>query len=140
MWKAKDAQSDAEPFSCLLFGRKNARSIPCVSSIKRELSTEVFNAYVQQAVSAKSRQEFLAGVHSGEYNQAMNIYDAVHISIKDMIKCAGYTQAGFAKEYMIPIRTVEDWCSCKNTPTTYLKLLLAEKLGILNIKRTEVAK
>lgn len=110
------------------------------ASNKWELPTEAFNAYVQQAVSAKSRQEFLAGVHSGEYNQAMNIYDAVHIPIKDMIKCVGYTQAGFAKEYMIPIRTVEDWCSGKNTPTTYLKLLLAEKLGILNIKRTEAAK
>ena len=103
--------------------------------IEWELSTEVFNAYVQQAISAKNQQEFLNKLNGDDIDQAMNIYDVVHLPVKDMIKISGYTQSRFAKDYMIPIRTVEDWCSTKNTPTIYLKLLLAEKLGILKARR-----
>lgn len=42
-------------------------------------------------------------------------------------KAAGYTQRSCAEKYGIPVRTIENWESGKNTPPDYVqRLMLAE--------------
>lgn len=60
-----------------------------------------------------------------------NIHDVAHMSIKDMIKRSGLTQAAFAEKLCIPVRTVEDWASEKRSCTDYNRLAYARFLGFI---------
>lgn len=62
-----------------------------------------------------------------------SIYDAVHRSIKDIAKDAGLSQRKLAERFCIPVRTVEDWCAGKRTPPDYVRLMMQELLGLLQI-------
>lgn len=60
-----------------------------------------------------------------------NIHDVAHMSLKEIIKKAGMTQAAFSTKFCIPIRTVEDWASGKNKCRDYDRLMFCRILGIL---------
>ena len=54
-----------------------------------------------------------------------------YIPFKDFLRECGFTQARLSKEFRIPKRTIDDWCSGRNTCRTYLRILLAERIGII---------
>lgn len=60
-----------------------------------------------------------------------NIHDVAQMSLKEIIKKAGMTQAAFSTKFCIPIRTVEDWASGKNKCRDYDRLMFCRILGIL---------
>lgn len=60
-----------------------------------------------------------------------NIWDVAHMSVKDICKAAGLTQAELAAKICAPKRTVENWCAGANKCPDYTRLLIAEKLGLL---------
>lgn len=60
-----------------------------------------------------------------------NIWDVAHMSVKDICKAAGLTQAQLATKICAPKRTVENWSSGANKCPDYTKLWIAEKLGLL---------
>lgn len=99
-----------------------------------ELPVSEFNQLVTRSLDTE-KSDFISDLDEDVFEAGINIYDAVHIPFKIMIKSAGYTQAGFAEKFLIPKRTVEDWCSGKRKPAIYLKILFAEKLGVLKVKR-----
>lgn len=54
------------------------------------------------------------------------IYIMAHQPIKEMRIGAGFkTRAGFARDYSIPLRTLEDWESGAANVTQYVKALIA---------------
>ena len=57
------------------------------------------------------------------------IWDVAHMTIRDIRKITGLSQARFAERYCIPRRSVENWesetCDCP----AYLRLLLAKVVG-----------
>lgn len=59
------------------------------------------------------------------------IHTAVHMTVKDLLKAAGLTQAAAAERFLIPKRTIENWCSGANACPLYTKLMMAELLGLL---------
>lgn len=63
--------------------------------------------------------------------QIGRIWDAAHMTARDMVYTAGPSQSAFATRYCIPRRTVEDWCRGLRTPPDYVRLLLARDLGLL---------
>ena len=67
-----------------------------------------------------------------------SIWDAAHLSIKDIRAASGLSQAAFARHLCIPKRTVEDWERGARACPGYLRLLIAEHFGIF--RRYEVCK
>lgn len=46
------------------------------------------------------------------------------MTIKEIREYSGLSRAAFAREYKIPVRTLEDWEAERRTPPEYLILLL----------------
>jgi DNA-binding XRE family transcriptional regulator len=65
-----------------------------------------------------------------------NIWQVAHMKVADIRGAAGLTQASFAQYFCIPRRTVENWEMREGTCTDYYRLMMAESLGILKVKRT----
>lgn len=61
------------------------------------------------------------------------IHRLAHMSIRELIAAAGMTQAGFAKYFDIPLRTLENWCGGSRACKEYDKIMFAELLGIIEI-------
>ena len=59
------------------------------------------------------------------------ITDVCCLPFRNFLKKAGVSQAAFCRKFIISKRTVDDWCAGKNACKTYLRLLFAEKLGLI---------
>ena len=58
------------------------------------------------------------------------IWDAAHLTIRDIRQHTGLSQAAFAMRYCIPTRTLENWERGVRSCPDYLRLLLAQATGI----------
>ena len=58
------------------------------------------------------------------------IWDAAHLTIRDIRQHTGLSQTAFAMRYCIPTRTLEDWERGARSCPDYLRLLLAQATGI----------
>ena len=59
-----------------------------------------------------------------------SIWDAAHMSIKDIRAASGLSRTAFAEHLCIPYRTVQDWERGLRACPGYLRLLIAEHFGI----------
>lgn len=48
--------------------------------------------------------------------------------MKELLKRYNLTQSKFAREFEIPLRTVQNWCNGERTPPPYLIKLIEFKL------------
>lgn len=67
-----------------------------------------------------------------------NIHDVAHMSVKDMVKKSGMSQARFAEKFCIPKRTVESWCMGERSCPDYVRLMMARLLGYLEVRNEGV--
>lgn len=61
-----------------------------------------------------------------------SIWDAAHLSIKDIRTASGLSRPAFAEHLLIPYRTVQDWELGARACPGYLRLLIAEHFGIFH--------
>lgn len=62
------------------------------------------------------------------------IWDAYHMTIRDLRTAADLSRMDFSRRFCIPIRSVENWeCNGPNSREcpTYVRLLIAEALGLM---------
>lgn len=59
------------------------------------------------------------------------IWDAAHMSVKDICNAAGFRQSTMADRYGIPQRTFSDWCRGIAKCPDYLRLMMCELLGLV---------
>ncbi len=64
-------------------------------------------------------------------DQIERIWDAAHMTARELVKASGLTQAGFATRYCIALPTVEAWCRGLRNPPEYAKLLLVLDLRLI---------
>ena len=64
-------------------------------------------------------------------NYLAQIWDAAHMSIKDICKAAKLTQLQLGERYGISRRTVGNWCTGENTCPNYTRLLILLDLGLV---------
>lgn len=66
------------------------------------------------------------------------IWRAAHMSVRDIRKAAGLTQAELAAHFGIPARTVQNWESASPSAARscapYIRLMMAEALDIVHIE------
>lgn len=60
------------------------------------------------------------------------IWDVAHMSVTDIRRAAGMTQMDFAQRFCVPKRSVENWCSGSRKCPDYIRLMMAELLGIID--------
>lgn len=58
------------------------------------------------------------------------VWDVAHLTIRDIRQHTGLSQVKFALHYCIPRRTLEDWESGERGCPDYLRLLLAQSVGL----------
>lgn len=59
------------------------------------------------------------------------IWDAAHMSVKDICKAAKLTQLQLGERYGISRRTIGNWCTGENTCPHYTRLLILLDLGLV---------
>lgn len=62
------------------------------------------------------------------------IWEAYHMTIRDLRTASGLSRMDFSRRFYIPIRTIENWeCTGANAREcpVYVRLLIAEALGLI---------
>ena len=62
------------------------------------------------------------------------IWDAYHMTIRDLRTASGLSRSEFSHRFRIPIRTIENWeCTGPNSREcpTYVRLFIAEAIGLM---------
>lgn len=71
-----------------------------------------------------------ADIPAGRIDLLARLWDAAHLTIRDIRQHTGLSQAAFATRYCIPTRTPEDWERGVRSCPDYLRLLLAQSTGL----------
>lgn len=61
-----------------------------------------------------------------------NIHHITHITAKNLITESGMSQTKFAARFMIPLRTVQNWCGGQRAMRKYEKFMFATILDLLH--------
>lgn len=89
------------------------------------------DAYVSDwALSSSWGDAPEADVPADRVEELGHLWDAAHLTIRDIRAHTGLSQAAFAVRYCIPRRTVENWESGDRQCADYVRLLLAEAVGV----------
>lgn len=108
------------------------------------MTDKQFNVLFIDAVASHDRDEYVSDwalssmwedapesdIPADRIDQLGLLWDVAHASIHDIRSYTGLSQAGFAERFCIPRRTVENWESNINTCADYLRLLLAQAVGM----------
>lgn len=70
-----------------------------------------------------------ADIPAARLDELGELWDAAHLTIRDIRAHTGLTQAAFAERYLIPKRSVENWEGGQRKCPAYLRLMLAELSG-----------
>ena len=62
------------------------------------------------------------------------VWDAVNRPMREIPPAAGLSQRKLAERFMIPYRTMEDWCRGVRECPAYVRLMIQECLGLLPVK------
>lgn len=103
-----------------------------------------FNVLWAEALASADRDAFIsdaalssiwgdapdAAIPDDRLQQLGQLWDAAHLTVKEIRAATGLSQAAFAQRFLIPRRTVENWESGTNTCPVYVRLLLAQAVGL----------
>lgn len=76
-----------------------------------------------------------ADIPAARLDELGELWDAAHLTIRDIRAHTGLTQAAFAERYLIPKRSVENWEGGQRECPAYLRLMLAELSGAFMRRR-----
>lgn len=102
------------------------------------MTDKLFFFLFSAALSSSNRDAFVsvwgdaadAGIPADRIDLLARLWDAAHLTIRDIRQHTGLSQAAFATRYCIPTRTLEDWERGARSCPDYLRLLLAQVTGL----------
>ncbi len=91
-----------------------------------------FAALWSAALSVPDRDVFLSdpAFSAVPLDERGSVWDVAHMTIRGIRQHTGLSQAKFALHFCIPRRSVEDWEAGARTCPDYLRLLLAQAVGL----------
>lgn len=102
---------------------------------------KIYQAICEDALTTKDRDAFvsdwaLSSAFGGDPDQERieligAIYDAMHRSVREIAAAAGMSQRKLAERFMIPYRTMENWCGGQNPCTDYARVMMQQLLGLM---------
>lgn len=63
------------------------------------------------------------------------IYEIAHMSVKDLLSWSGMTNGELSRRFCIPIRTVQNWAIGMRECPAYVRLMMAELLGYIDVPK-----
>lgn len=108
------------------------------------MTDKLFCALFAAALTSADRDTFISGwslssawgdtpdadIPADRIDLLARLWDAAHLTIRDIRQRTGLSQAAFATRYCIPTRTLEDWERGVRSCPDYLRLLLAQASGL----------
>ncbi len=108
------------------------------------MTDNLFYTIFSAALDAADRDNFISGwslssvwgdapdadIPADRIDMLARLWDAAHLTIRDIRQHTGLSQAAFATKYCIPTRTLEDWERGVRSCPDYLRLLLAQSAGL----------
>lgn len=93
------------------------------------------DAYVSDlALSSMWGDAETADIPAARIDQLRAIYTAVNRPVRAIVAAAGLSQRKLAERFMIPYRTMEDWCRGVRECPAYVRLMIQECLGLLPVE------
>lgn len=102
---------------------------------------KIYQTICEDALTANDRDAFVSGwavsgAFCGDPTQERiemigAIYDAMHRSVRDIASAAGMSQRKLAERFIIPYRTMENWCGGQNPCTDYARVMMQQLLGLM---------
>lgn len=68
------------------------------------------------------------------YQQLIALWHVANDSFKDFLALIGLNQTGCAIRFCIPLRTVQNWAGGVNSCPPYLRMMMAEAIGIIKLR------
>jgi len=101
------------------------------------MNDKLFNTVWKDALkSGEQRTAFITRwtqsgqLPDGSASKVAAVWDAAHITIKEIRAATGLTQMQFCERFCIPRSTLQHWELVKE-PAPYLKLLLCRAVGLI---------
>lgn len=111
------------------------------------MTYETYRNLVSDALNAENEEMFIAeqgwADWMDEYGEdtdriagdMRNIYQVSHMTMLDLLSASGLTKAAFSRRFLIPLRTVENWVSGIRPCPIYVRLMIADLLGLVTVER-----
>lgn len=115
--------------------------------MKTKLNPHTFSAIFGDALRVSDRSEFISeyalssiwnddpanDIPPERLRQLGTIWDAAHISIRDIRAVTGLSQVKFGEAFAIPLRTIQHWEGGTREAPPYTRLLLANAVGLIDL-------
>lgn len=72
-----------------------------------------------------------ADIPASRVDDIRAVWDAVHRPVRDIASSAGLSQRKLAERFLIPYRTMENWCGGVSECPLYTRLMMQRILGLL---------
>ena len=93
------------------------------------------DAYIGDlALSSIWEDDEAADIPDGRLDWLGQLWDAAHRSVKEIARDAGLSQRKLAERFVIPYRTVENWCGGQRECPVYVKMMMQECLELVQPK------
>lgn len=111
------------------------------------MTYETYRNLVSDALNAENEEMFIAeqgwADWMDEYGEdtdriaddMRNIYKVAHMTVRDLISASGMTKAAFSRRFLIHLRTVENWVYGIHPCPIYVRLMIADLLGLVTVER-----
>lgn len=111
------------------------------------MTHETYYRLVSDALAAESEEMFIAEQgwadwmdEYGEDTERLasdmrNIYQVSHMTMLDLISASGLTKAAFSRRFLIHLRTVENWVYGIHPCPIYVRMMIADLLGLVTVER-----
>ena len=63
-------------------------------------------------------------------DELRHVWRYAHITVREIVQHTGLTQAKFAQRFVIPLRTIENWCTGASECPPYTRLMLVRLCGL----------
>lgn len=67
-------------------------------------------------------------------DELTQIWDAANRPVDQILAVSGLSQANFYRRFLIPRRTLQDWCAGKRPCPIYTRMMFQQLLGLLTIE------
>lgn len=79
--------------------------------------------------------EAIASDYDAIVKDLYNIWWVANLSIADIKAHVGMTNVDLTERFCVPVRTVENWSSGQRSISDYQRLMIADLLGLVTVKR-----
>ena len=111
------------------------------------MTHETYYRLVSDALAAESEEMFISAPGWSDWmdeygedtdrlaSDMRNIYQVSHMTMLDLLFASGLTKAAFSRRFLIPLRTVENWVSGIRPCPIYVRVLIADLIGLVAVER-----